>query len=293
MVDERRRAEAVMTSVEARLARALGDFDAHVRARDAGADGGRAFARCAARVTAETLGGSTRALCDAGGASRSITRCGPMASERELLMDEADRARGLEEIRRASRVEWARESVARGALATSEERWEEAERCFARALELDPTCVRGVVAWGACLANQRKYASALREFERALTMRPTDALALEYKRAVEEKMEKIERTRADEAAGRVAGVARAAVPEIDALRAKVVNPARGLHALGRGADVAETRSYELVGDDEGGERERKRKKEKIRRRERSKDRKKDRKGKKRSRRYSSDSSSSS
>ena len=143
------------------------------------------------------------------------------------------------------------------------------------------------------MANQREYARALREFERALTLSPTDALGLEYKRAVEEKMEKIERARADEAAGRDAGVARAAVPEIDALRTKVVNPARGLHALRRGDVVAETSAYELVSDDDGDEREGKRKKEKSRKRERHKDRKKDRKSKKRSRRYSSDSSSSS
>ena len=101
----------------------------------------------------------------------------------------------MERARARVRWGWAKESALRGALATKAERWEEAERCFAQALELDPEHVRAYAARGACYANRRMYAEAIRDFDRALKIDPNDGAAKAYKAAVEEKARRLERAR--------------------------------------------------------------------------------------------------
>jgi tetratricopeptide (TPR) repeat protein len=174
---------------------------------------------------------------------------------------------------------WAKEATCQGALATRVERYEEAEKCFEQAIGLDPNHVRAFVGRGACYANQRKYAKAVEDFNVALRLDPTDARAASYKAAVEEKMEKIERVKESQSWAKGC-VKEADVGDLDSLRARVLNPARGLETLRRGVDG---KLYDLeLGDDDvdnrsGGERrgEVKRKrhhKEKSRKKERRSDR---------------------
>jgi tetratricopeptide (TPR) repeat protein len=166
---------------------------------------------------------------------------------------------------------------------------------------LDPKHVRAYVGRGACYANQRKYAAALKDFDRALEIVPDDARATSYKAAVTEKMEKVSRARDDWS---TRGGPAARKEDVDSLRARVLNPARGLEALRRGETT--TKSYDLeLGDDDDDSKDRrsdgKRRIHKVKRRK--KDRKSDRRGRsdhkssrkssKRSRRDESSSSSSS
>ena len=94
----------------------------------------------------------------------------PSVRDLEALRDEAARAGAMETLRADVRRGWAKESTCRGALATKAERYEDAERCFAQAIELDPTSVRAYVARGACRANQRRYAEAMADFDKALSV---------------------------------------------------------------------------------------------------------------------------
>ena len=234
------------------------------------------------------VGGAARTLCDAHGAARAVTRVAiPDARSAERVRDEMARAKIMERARARVRWGWAKESALRGALATKAERWEEAERCFAQALELDPEHVRAYAARGACYANRRMYAEAIRDFDRALKIDPNDGAAKAYKAAVEEKARRLERARSGANVG-----ARATTEDLDSLRARVLNPARGLDALSRSHGATKTYEMELGDDDDGvdarSRRERKRKKE--RKKERKKRKKRE---KKRSRRDDSSSSSSS
>ena len=244
-------------------------------------------------------GSATRTLCDAAGTSRSVTRVkNPSVRDLEALRDEAARARAMETLRADVRRGWAKESACRGALATKAERYEDAERCFAQAIELDPTSVRAYVARGACRANQRRYAEAMADFDKALSVDADDAMAKSYRAAVEDKMRRVGRARGASGARAVDGTTPSKEEDVERLRARVLNPARGLDALAlRGA---ETKTYELELDDDDDDadaerRDRKRKKEKNRKKDR-RDRK-ERKDRKRSRRERSsrrnDSSSSS
>ena len=183
-------------------------------------------------------------------------------------------------------------------MATKAERYEDAERCFAQAIELDPTSVRAYVARGACRANQRRYAEAMADFDKALSVDADDAMAKSYRAAVEDKMLRVARARGASGARAVDGTTPSKEEDVERLRARVLNPARGLDALAlRGA---ETKTYELELDDDDDDadaerRDRKRKKEKSRKKDR-RDRK-ERKDRKRSRRERSsrrnDSNSSS
>lgn len=256
----------------------------------------RASATFAADATA-------RLMCAAFGAHGSISRVNPRLTSTRRIRDEAGRAKAMGEIRGNCKWAWAKESACQGALATRAERYEEAEKCFEQALGLDPKHVRAYVGRGACYANQRKYAAALKDFDRALEIVPDDARATSYKAAVTEKMEKVSRARDDWS---TRGGPEARKEDVDSLRARVLNPARGLEALRRGETT--TKSYDLeLGDDDDdddskdrrSDGKRKRHKEKRRKKDRKSDRrgrsdhKSSRKSSKRSRRDASSSSSSS
>ena len=256
-------------------------------------------ARVRASAAYARAGSATRLLCDAAGTSRSVTRVkNPSVRDLEALRDEAARARAMETLRADVRRGWAKESACRGALATKAERYEDAERCFAQAIELDPTSVRAYVARGACRANQRRYAEAMADFDKALSVDADDAMAKSYRAAVEDKMRRVGRARGASGARAVDGTVPSKEEDVERLRARVLNPARGLDALARRG--AETKTYELELDDDDDDadaerRDRKRKKEKNRKKDR-RDRK-ERKDRKRSRRERSsrrnDSNSSS
>ena len=246
-------------------------------------------------------GATTRLMCAAFGAHGSISRVNARLTSTRRIRDEARRAKAMGEIRGNCKWAWAKESACQGALATRAERYEEAEKCFEQAIGLDPKHVRAYVGRGACYANQRKYAAALKDFERALEIAPDDARATSYKAAVVEKMEKVSRSRNDWS---TRGGCEARKEDVDSLRARVLNPARGLEALRRG-EMA-NKSYDLeLGDDE--EEDKDRRSDGKRRRHKAKRRKKDhnsnrrgrsdhrssRKSSKRSRRDVSSSSSSS
>ena len=255
-------------------------------------------ARVRASAAYARAGSATRTLCDAAGTSRSVTRVkNPSVRDLEALRDEAARARTMETLRADVRRGWAKESTCRGALATKAERYEDAERCFAQAIELDPTSVRAYVARGACRANQRRYAEAMADFDKALSVDADDAMAKSYRAAVEDKMLRVGRARGASGARAVDGTTPSKEEDVERLRARVLNPARGLDALARRG--AETKTYELELDDDDDadaeRRDRKHKKEKSRKKDR-RDRK-ERKDRKRSRRERSsrrnDSNSSS
>lgn len=255
-------------------------------------------ARVRASAAYARAGSATRLLCDAAGTSRSVTRVkNPSVRDLEALRDEAARAGAMETLRADVRRGWAKESTCRGALATKAERYEDAERCFAQAIELDPTSVRAYVARGACRANQRRYAEAMADFDKALSVDADDAMAKSYRAAVEDKMLRVGRARGASGARAVDGTTPSKEEDVERLRARVLNPARGLDALARRG--AETKTYELELDDDDDadaeRRDRKHKKEKSRKKDR-RDRK-ERKDRKRSRRERSsrrnDSNSSS
>jgi tetratricopeptide (TPR) repeat protein len=254
-------------------------------------------ARVRASAAYARAGSATRLLCDAAGTSRSVTRVkNPSVRDLDALRDETARARAMEALRADVRRGWAKESACRGALATKAERYDEAERCFAQAIELDPMSVRAYVARGACRANQRKYAEAMADFDKALSVDADDATAKSYRAAVEDKMRRVRRARGASVARQRGDAEPSNEEDVERLRARVLNPARGLDALAR-RDAA-TKTYELELDDDdddddadAGRRDRKRKKEKSRKKDR-RDRK-ERKDRKRSRRERSSRSSSS
>ena len=241
-------------------------------------------------------------MCAAFGAHGSISRVNPRLTSTRRIRDEAGRAKAMGEIRGNCKWAWAKESACQGALATRAERYEEAEKCFEQAIGLDPKHVRAYVGRGACYANQRKYAVALKDFDRALEIVPDDARATSYKAAVTEKMEKVSRARDDWS---TRGGPAARKEDVDSLRARVLNPARGLEALRRGETTTKSYDLELGDDDDDDSKDRrsdgkrKRHKEKRRKKDRKSDRrgrrdhKSSRKSSKRSRRDESSSSSSS
>ena len=248
-------------------------------------------------------GATTRLMCAAFGAHGSISRVNPRLASTRRIRDEAGRAKAMGEIRGNCKWAWAKESACQGALATRAERYEEAEKCFEQALGLDPKHVRAYVGRGACYANQRKYAAALKDFDRALEIVPDDERAMSYKAAVTEKMEKVSRAR-DDWSTRGGPVARK--EDVDSLRARVLNPARGLEALRRGETTNKSYDLELGDDDDnddGKDRRSDGKRKRYKEKRRKKDRKSDRRGRsdhrssrkssKRSRRGASSSSSSS
>lgn len=247
-------------------------------------------------------GATTRLMCAAFGAHGSISRVNPRLTSTRRIRDEAGRAKAMGEIRGNCKWAWAKESACQGALATRAERYEEAEKCFEQAIGLDPKHVRAYVGRGACYANQRKYAAALKDFDRALEIVPDDARATSYKAAVTEKMEKVSRARDDWS---TRGGPAARKEDVDSLRARVLNPARGLEALRRGETTTKSYDLELGDDDDDDSKDRrsdgkrKRHKEKRRKKDRKSDRrgrrdhKSSRKSSKRSRRDESSSSSSS
>ena len=287
----RRRARA---RARARAYEGVGTFESFESDRRPGAF----EARVRASAAYARAGSATRLLCDAAGTSRSVTRVkNPSVRDLEALRDEAARAGAMETLRADVRRGWAKESTCRGALATKAERYEDAERCFAQAIELDPTSVRAYVARGACRANQRRYAEAMADFDKALSVDADDAMAKSYRAAVEDKMLRVGRARGASGARAVDGTTPSKEEDVERLRARVLNPARGLDALARRG--AETKTYELELDDDDDadaeRRDRKHKKEKSRKKDR-RDRK-ERKDRKRSRRERSsrrnDSNSSS
>ena len=180
----------------------------------------------------------------------AVSRVDPSVNAVARLRDECARATAQTRVRGYIKWAWARESVCRGCRATRAERYDEAETCFAQALELDPNHARAYAARGASRANRRKYAAAMEDFDRALSIDGDDARAKAYRDAVGAKMRKIE----DERRGRDrefgSGTSGRVVEEdVNALRARVLNPARGLEVLRRG-DGAKTYDLEL-GDGDG------------------------------------------
>ena len=296
--DGRRRAACVR--------HAFGDVDWRSRCAGGGAStsSSSSYVERLRASAAFASGATTRLMCAAFGAHGSISRVNPRLTSRRRIRDEAGRAKAMGEIRGNCKWAWAKESACQGALATRAERYEEAEKCFEQAIGLDPKHVRAYVGRGACYANQRKYAAALKDFDRALEIVPDDARATSYKAAVTEKMEKVSRARDDWS---TRGGREARKEDVDSLRARVLNPARGLEALRRGETTNKSYDLELGDDDDDddgkdrrsdGKRKRHHK-EKRRKKDRRSDRrgrsdhKSSRKSSKRSRRDASSSSSSS
>ena len=185
----------------------------------------------------------------------AVSRVDPSVNAVARLRDECARATAQTRVRGYIKWAWARESVCRGCRATRAERYDEAETCFAQALELDPNHARAYAARGASRANRRKYAAAMEDFDRALSIDGDDARAKAYRDAVGAKMRKIE----DERRGRDrefgSGTSGRVVEEdVNALRARVLNPARGLEVLRRG-EGAKTYDLELGDGDGDGERD--------------------------------------
>ena len=265
-------------------------FERHAEARARGAPS--TFVASVRASRALGAGGAVRALCDAHGVARTTRGVGDGdARSAARTRDEMRRAAIMARAKAKARVGWARASATAGALATRAERWDEAERCFARALELDPRHVRAYAARGACRANRGMYAEAMRDVDAALAIDPSDAAARALGAAVEEKTRRLERARSGADVGK-----RGEAEDLDGLRARVLNPARGLDALSRPRGATKTYEMELGDDDDDDDdgdarrrRERKRKKES--KKERKKRKKK--REKKRSRRDDSSSSSSS
>jgi len=230
--------------------------------------------------------GACRELATAYACARASSRAPPS----ERIADERARARAMMLLRGNIKWAWARESTARGARMSAEERYEDAEACFARALELDPRHARAFVARGQMRARRREFAKANEDFERALAIDAGDERTKALQEATRARAREIEderRARASENASASAAM------DVDALRERLINPPRGLDALRR-ASGGERYELELEDASERrrGEKRRKgvksSKSEKRRRKE-----KKRKKSSKTSRRDASSSSSSS
>ena len=227
-----------------------------------------------ARARFESVG-ALRACAAAFACAASVSRADPSLDAPERLRDEHARAKALTRMRGHVKWAWARESACRGARATRAERYDEAETCFAQALELDPKHARAYACRGACRANQRKYAAAMEDFDRALRIDGTDARAKAYRDAVDAKMRKIEDERRGGGERREAASGRAVQEDVNALRARVLNPARGLEVLRRG-EGAKTYDLELGGgEDSSGERSKKKTDKEKRRKRHKRDSRKD------------------
>ena len=175
----------------------------------------------------------------------------------------------------------------------SAERWEEAERCFAQRAGARSESTSGrtrregrVARIAGC--TPRRCGTWIA----ALAIDPSDGAARALRGGGGGEGAKA-RARAERRGRRAA---RATAEDLDGLRARVLNPARGLDALSRPRGATKTYEMELGDDDDDDDdgdarRRRERKRKKERKKERKKRKKK--REKKRSRRDDSSSSSSS
>ncbi|KAK9916720.1 hypothetical protein WJX75_006234 [Coccomyxa subellipsoidea] len=93
-----------------------------------------------------------------------------------------------ESLKLGIKAVWSQEAVRRGVAAAKNGDYENAHKCYARALELDRRNVDAWVARGAAHANDRNFQQAAQDFETALEIKPDDSNAAKYLEATKDRM---------------------------------------------------------------------------------------------------------
>jgi tetratricopeptide (TPR) repeat protein len=78
--------------------------------------------------------------------------------------------------------------VAQGIAHAKQGNYQEAMKCYAQALEVDPKHRDAFVARGAAYANKSMLEAAVKEFQTALAIDPHDANAQKYLKATQQKV---------------------------------------------------------------------------------------------------------
>lgn len=86
-------------------------------------------------------------------------------------------------------------SVAQGISFAKQNNYQEAMKCYAQALEVDPKHRDAFVARGAAYANQNMLEAAVKEFQMALSIDPTDPNAQKYLNATRQKVCTLQQTK--------------------------------------------------------------------------------------------------